>query len=145
MSEQLLQLVTDIFFDVLKCVEKCRGNGRRSGAILDSGAQVLLAGVHQAAVRMIDDHEFLGTKQIVRNDQRTQSVVGDDPSGIADDVRVPLPQAQSANREAGVHAGEDGEFALRTWRQFPEFMRARVDLIGGENFVNLAHGGHSLT
>lgn len=89
MSEQLLQLVTDIFFDVLKCVEKCRGNGRRSGAILDSGAQVLLAGVHQAAVRMIDDHEFLGTKQIVRNDQRTQSVVGDDPSGIADDVRVP--------------------------------------------------------
>ena len=35
-GEKLLQLVTDILFNVLECVEKCRSNGGGSGAILNS-------------------------------------------------------------------------------------------------------------
>jgi hypothetical protein len=46
MGAELLQLVADIFFDVLEGVEESGSNSGRSGAILDSGAQVLLAGVH---------------------------------------------------------------------------------------------------
>src|ERR1700676_4614924 len=72
MSAQLLQLVTDIFFDVLECVEKGGRNGGGSGVVLYSRAQILLAGVHQPAIGMVDDHEFLGAQQIVRDDQRTQ-------------------------------------------------------------------------
>jgi len=65
MGTKLLQLVTNIFFDVLEGVEEGGSNSGLSGAILDSGAQVLLAGVHQAAIGVIDDHDFLSAEQIV--------------------------------------------------------------------------------
>jgi len=88
MGAQFLQLLADIFFDVLEGIEEGGRNSGRSSALLDSGAQVLLAGVHQAAIGMIDDHDFLGAEQIVRYDQRAQRVFRNDASGIADDVRV---------------------------------------------------------
>ena len=97
MSAELLQLVADIFLDVLKGVEKGRGDGGGSRAILDPGAQVLFAGVHEAAIRMVDDHEFLGPEQMMRYHKRAQRVIRDDSAGIADDVRISLFQSQRAS------------------------------------------------
>ena len=68
MGAQLLQLLPDIIFDVLECVEKSRCNRRGARSVLDTSAQVLLIRVHEAAVRVIDDHELLRAQQIVGNE-----------------------------------------------------------------------------
>jgi hypothetical protein len=46
----LLQLVADIFIDVLEGAKEGGRTCGRSGTILDSGAQVLFASVHQAVI-----------------------------------------------------------------------------------------------
>src|SRR5437667_4670394 len=89
MGAELLHMVADVFFELMEGVEEGGGNGGGSRAILDSGAQVLFAGVHEAAIRMVDDHEFLGPEQMMRYHKRAQRVIRDDPAGIADDVRIP--------------------------------------------------------
>ncbi len=114
MGAELLQLVADIFFDVLEGVEEGGSHSGGPGAMLDSGAQVLLAGVHQSAIGVIDNHDFLSAEQVVRYDQRAQAVLGNDATGITDDVRVSRFQSQSANGQAGIHAGQDREVALWT-------------------------------
>src|SRR6202795_2348049 len=63
MGAQLLQLVADIFFDVLEGVEEGGSNSGGPGAMLNSGAQVLLASVHQSAIGVIDNHDFLSAEQ----------------------------------------------------------------------------------
>jgi TonB family protein len=88
MCPELLQLVTDILFDVLERVEKRGSNHCGSGAILNSGSQVLFAGLHQSAVRVIDDHDLLGAQQIVGYNQRTQRVIRNDAASIADDMCI---------------------------------------------------------
>src|SRR6266478_2979661 len=60
MGAELLQLVADIFFDVLERVKEGGGDSLGPGAVLDSGAQILFGGVHQAAIGVVDDHEFVG-------------------------------------------------------------------------------------
>src|SRR5881296_3329194 len=71
--------------------------GTAAVAVLDARAQLLLGGVHQAAVGVVDDHEFLGFQQVVGDKQRAQGVVGDDASRVANDVRVPGLQSHRAN------------------------------------------------
>src|SRR6266849_3572048 len=144
MGAELLQLVADIFFDVLERVEEGGGDSLGSGAVLDSGAQVVFGGMHQAAIGMVNDHEFLGAQQVMRHHQGTESVIRDDATGVADDVGIALFQSQSANRKTGVHTSEDSELAFRARSQSAEFMGARVDFVGGKNFVNDAHGEKSL-
>ena len=144
MGAQLLQLMSDVFIDVLEGVKKSGSDGLGPGAVLDLGTQIALGGVHQPTIGVVDDHKFLAAEQIMRNDQGAQRVVGDDAAGIADDVGVSLLQAQSARRKPRVHAGQDGELALRTRSQPAQFMGARVDFVCGENFINDAHGLHSL-
>ena len=65
MGAEFLQLVANIFIDVLEGVEEGRSDGGGSGAILDAGAQVLFGGVHQSAIGVIDDHEFLCAQQMM--------------------------------------------------------------------------------
>ena len=65
MGAELLQLVADIFIDVLEGEEEGGSYSSRPGAILDSSAQVLLASLHQAAIGMVDDHDFLSAEQMV--------------------------------------------------------------------------------
>ena len=60
MRAKLLQLMTDIFVDVLKGIEKCGRDGGGPCAILDPVAQILFRGVHQAAIGVVDDHELPG-------------------------------------------------------------------------------------
>ena len=104
MRVKFLQLLANVFFDVLERVEE-RGRDRCGAhAILNSGAQVLFADVHQAAIGVIDDHEFLGAEQVVRNDEGTHGVFGHDATGVADDVRVSGFQTKCADGKARVHA-----------------------------------------
>src|SRR5690349_10869436 len=93
---------------------------------------------------MVDDHEFFGPEQIMRYHQGAQRVIRDDSAGIANDMGISLLQSQRASRKAGVHASEDGELALRPRREPAQFMGARVNFIGGEDFVDDAHGKKSL-
>ena len=62
MGAKLLQLFAHIFFDVLEGVEEGWSNDGGSGAILNSRAQILFAGVHQTAIGVIDHHNFLGAQ-----------------------------------------------------------------------------------
>ncbi len=78
MGAKLLQLFAHIFFDVLEGIEEGSRNDRGSGAILDSRAQILFAGVHQSAIRMIDDHNFLGAQQ---KHQRTTTAIPAEEGG----------------------------------------------------------------
>jgi len=134
-----LQLMADIFFDVLESVEKSRRDSRRSSAILDARAEILLAGVHQATIGVVNDHDLFGAEQMVRHDQGTERIFGYDAASVANDVRVTGFEAQSANGEPGVHAGEDGEFTRGPGSERAQLVRARVNFIGGENFVDDAH------
>jgi len=139
-ATQLLDLATDVFFEILKRIEEGGSDRGSAGAILDLGAQILFAGLHQPAIRVIDDHELLGAQQIVRHEQRAQAVVRNDAAGIANDVSIARLEAQRANRKAGIHAGEHGELSLGARRQIAQFVRARVDLVRCEDFVDDAHG-----
>ncbi len=114
---KLLQLMTDIFVDVLKSVEKRGRDGCSSSAILDSVAQILFGGVHQAAIGVVDDHELPGVQQVMRYDEGAQSVFGDDAAGISNDVGVARFQTERANRQASIHTGEDGEMTLGARRE----------------------------
>ena len=50
--------------------------------------KAVLGGVHQSAIGVIDDHEFLGAEQMMRDEQGAQRVVRDDAAGVADNVGV---------------------------------------------------------
>ena len=80
MSAQLLQLMAHVFVNILEGVKTRRGDGRGSGAVFDAAAKVLFGGVHQAAVGVVDDHEFLGAQLAMRGgaQQGAQAVIGDD-------------------------------------------------------------------
>src|ERR1700680_737653 len=64
MRAQFLQLVLYIFFDILERIEERGSDSGRSSAVLDSSAQILLAGEHQSTIGVIDDHNFLGAQQM---------------------------------------------------------------------------------
>ena len=88
MRAEFLQLMAHVFVDVLESIEKGWSDRGSARAILNAGAQLLLGRMHQAAVGVIDDHEFLSAQQMVRDNQGPQRVVGNDAPRIADDVRV---------------------------------------------------------
>ena len=140
MRAQLLELVLYIFFDILERIEERWSDSGRSGAVLDSSAQILLAGEHQSAIGVIDDHNFLGAQQVVRDHQRAQSVFRNDASGIANDVSVSGAQPKCANRKPSIHAGQDGKAALGARGEFAQFVCARINFVCGEHLVDNAHG-----
>src|SRR4029077_16318474 len=68
---KFLQLMADIFINVLEGVEERGSDSRGPGPVLDSGAQIVLGGQHQTTISVIDDHKFLGAEEIVRNHEGT--------------------------------------------------------------------------
>lgn len=144
MRPQFLQLMAHVLFDVLKGKKECRRDCRSPTSILDSRAQILLAGVHQPAVGVIDDHEFLGFEEVVRYQQRAQAIVGHNAASVADNMRVASCQAECADGKPRVHASKNGKLSSRPRSQIPQLMRSRVNLIRFENFVNHAHCEDSL-
>ena len=124
MSAEFLQLMANVFFDVLEGVKKGGRDGGGAGAIVDSGAEILFAGVHQAAIGVVNDHDFLSAEKKVGDNEGAEGIFGDDASGIADDVGVTGFETKGANGEASVHAGEYGESALWARRKVAEFVGA---------------------
>ena len=88
MRSHLLDLLAHVFFKVIESMEGSGCYGRRSSLLLKFRAQILILKRQHAAVGVIDDDEFLRAEKLVRNDERAQGVLGDDPSGIANDVGV---------------------------------------------------------
>ena len=88
MGAKFLQLLTDIFVNIPKGVEVGWRDSSGPRIALDSGAQVLLGRAHQSAIGVIDHHEFFRTQQVMRHEQRAQSIVRDNPASVADDMRV---------------------------------------------------------
>ncbi len=70
--------------------------------------------LQQSAISVVDDDELLRIKQVMRNDQRAQRVVGGYAARIADHVRVPWLQSQTAFKQnSGIHAGQDSQAPAR--------------------------------
>ena len=141
MSAKFLELVADIFVDVLKGEEEGGGDGGGAGAVLNASAEVLLAGVHEAAVGVVDDHKLFGAEEVMRDEEGAERIVGDDAAGIANDVGVSGFEAEGADGEARVHTSEDGEFALGARGEAAEFVGAGIDFVGNKDFVDDRHGG----
>jgi len=139
MRAELLQLMADILVDILEGVKKRGRDGCGSRAILDSVAQILFGGKHQAAICVVDDHELLGVQKIVGDNQGTQGIFRDDATSVSNDVGVARFQTESANRETRVHASKDGEMALGTRREFSQFVRTGIEFVRLKNFVDYAH------
>ena len=98
----------------------------------EAGFQFILAHFQQAAVRVVDDDEFLGVEQVMGDDERADGVGGGDASGVADHVGVAGVQAETVLEEnAGIHAGEDRDVALGADGELAQ------GEIGGESFVGL--------
>ena len=140
MRAKLLQLMADIFVDVLKRVKERGRDGCGSCAILDSVAQILFGSKHQAAIGVVDDHKLPGVQEVVRYDEGAQCVLGDDATRVSNDVGVAGFQTKRANRKTSVHTSEDGEMAFGARREPAQFVGAGVEFVGLKDFVDYAHG-----
>src|SRR5271154_612813 len=80
----------------------------------------------------------------MRHEERAQAVLGNDATGVADDVGIAGFQAQGANREPRIHTSQDSEVTLRARREPAQFVSTGVDFVCLENFVNDTHGRNSL-
>jgi hypothetical protein len=63
---------------------------------------------------VVDEHDSGGVQQPLGDDQGPDHVVGDDPAGVADDVRVPRLQPEHRiDVQPCVHAGDDRDTSAR--------------------------------
>jgi len=109
-----VDLPPDVFFQI---IESMKALGRSCGSAHLCGQlflELFLAHLEQAAIGVIDDDEFLRIKQMVRNDQRPNRIVGGDAAGIANHVGVSGLQSQAAfEKDSRIHAGQHGHMPLR--------------------------------
>ena len=98
--------------------------------------QVLLADTNcgqdaereHAAVGVVDQNDLFGPEQVLRDRQRTNLVVGDHASSVADDVGVTLVQAQSLGGvQAGIHAGP-----IATFEKLAQPLESKTSLSGAQ-------------
>jgi len=113
-------------------------------ALLQQPAHHLIGEGLHAAIGVMDHEPFVRPEQLVRDDQRADGVVACASAGVADDMRVPFPQAGVfGGIEPRIHAGEDGEAARRGHRQAGLVAEVfRVGLVRREHLV--MHLGHRI-
>jgi len=87
--------------------------------------------------------DFLGAEQIMRYDQGAQGVFLTIPPALRMMCASPV-FSQGANRKARIHTGQDGELRSGRGVVFAHSCVRRVNFVGGENFVDDAHGQNSL-
>jgi hypothetical protein len=84
MSAKLLDLVANVFFHDVKGKEST-GRGHWLGASPRDNqlAQLLFATAQQSAVGVVNDHDLFGPQQVVRDDQRSNDIVGHDATRVS--------------------------------------------------------------
>src|SRR5690349_6340791 len=93
-----------------------------------------------AAVRAVVEHDLRGAEPPPGDRERTNLVVGYDAAGVADHVRVPLPEPEQRIRaHARVHARDDGDLPSRGQGEIALVEALRVRLIVGDQLVDLRH------
>jgi hypothetical protein len=102
-------LAADILLDVFEGMEGGGRDGGDAGLVLEFVEELIVGEGDHAAIGVVDDDEFLGAQQVMRNDQGAQRVFGGDAAGVANNVSVASFEAEKLfDAEARVHAGEDG-------------------------------------
>src|SRR3989441_549604 len=92
-----------------------------AGVLLDLGADLVVLERQHAAVAVVDQDDFLGAQQPLRDRQRTDRVHGGGPARVAEDMGVAFPESQDlADVQPGVHAGEDDVRAVIDPGMVPE-------------------------
>src|SRR4051794_3530679 len=104
---------------LLEVVERLRGPVRLdAGVLLDLALEVVVAEGEHPAVGVVDEDDLLGAEQPLRDREGADLVVGHDPAGVADHVRVAQLQTEDRIRvHARVHACHDGDLPGRRQRK----------------------------
>ena len=99
-------------FDVVEGTERIRR--RRADFGVQPFLELAVVNLQQPAVGVVDEDHLARLQRALREHQRAQHVVGDDPAGVANDVRVADRQAeQPEDVDARIHAGDDREMLVR--------------------------------
>src|ERR1041385_4074771 len=85
----------------------CRRDGGGSAATLKLLTEFFVRKREHAAIGMVDEHELFCAQFVMRDEQRADDVVRDDAAGVAKNMRVTHVEAQGADAETRVHAGDD--------------------------------------
>ena len=84
----------------------------------DAALEVVVGEGQHPAVGVVDQDDLLGPQQPLADRQRADGVVGDHATRVADDVGLPLVEAQDAvDVKPGVHARDHRDVFARRHRQ----------------------------
>ena len=98
----------------------------QAGVGFDAGFHVIVLEGQHTAVGVMNENDFPGAKQALRNDEGAQYVIGDHAAGVANHVGVALFEAKHAARfQPRVHAGDDGSLLAGRRRGLPFLKPAR--------------------
>ena len=86
--------------------ERLQGEARLdAGVVLDLALHGVVGEREHPAVGVVDQDDLVRAEQALRDGQRPEGVVGDDPARVTDHVSLARPQPEDAvDVEAGVHA-----------------------------------------
>lgn len=111
------------------------------GLVLNRALEVVVGEGQHAAVGVMDQDDLAGAEQSLADRQRADLVLGYDPAGITDDVRLALVQPeQTVDVEPGVHARNHRELLGRRQRQRP-VETLGIALVVGQQVVGHGHPG----
>jgi len=126
---------------LLEIVERLRGPGRpHARLVLDLATEIVVLEGQHSTVRVVDEHDLLGSEKPLRYRERADLVVGDHAAGVADDVGVALFESEQRLRiEARIHAGDDRDPPGRgQWKlALVEALRVGAGVL--EQFVDDGH------
>ena len=109
-AAEALERVVERRLEVAEGAEAPVGQDAVVGELL---AEVVLGGVAEAAALVHDHDDVLGAQQALGCAEGAHGVVGDEATGVADDVGVAALEAEHREEvDARVHAGQHGDLAL---------------------------------
>jgi hypothetical protein len=108
--------------------------GIRAEIFLQFVLEVVVGEGQHAAIGVMNDDDFAGTEQLVRNRQRSQRI-GGTAASIANDVCVTFRESERFCRiDPRIHANEHGNLAARRHRQVALVEVSGILFVGGEEF-----------
>src|ERR1700677_1165500 len=136
MRANFRNLAPEIGLQVRKSMEMARSVSHRTGFLLEPGEQILVLEGQHPAVSVLDDEPFVSAKQVVRNQQRADHVIGHDAASVADNVGVAsLETGEVFDRKPRVHAGNDRQMTGRRNTQAAELEVADIFFVCAKYFV----------